>query len=90
MEAKMEVSIASEVDFLLLLLNFGSTAENPVKSRKMKIRLPWELSTIYSEHLRGPGGDDREDEDEDDIEAHEDSLQRLKVSSRGQCCSELI
>jgi transcription initiation protein SPT3 len=44
----------------------------------MKIKLPWELSTIYSEYLGGPGGDGREEEDEDDIEAHADSLQRLK------------
>ena len=53
--------------------------DNPIKSRKMKIKLPWELSTIYSEHLGGLGGDDKEEEDEDDIEAHQDSLQRLKV-----------
>lgn len=54
--------------------------ENPVKSRKMKIKLPWEVSTVYSEHLRPAAGDEAEDEDEDDIEAHEDSLQRLKVN----------
>jgi transcription initiation protein SPT3 len=60
----------------------GKSVDNPIKSRKMKIRLPWELSTIFSEFLSGPGGEDREEEDEDDIEAHEDSLQRLKVDQK--------
>lgn len=54
--------------------------DNPVKSRIAKIKLPWDIQTVYSEHLSAPGagGDEREDEDEDDIEAHQDSLQRLK------------
>ncbi|PWN91177.1 TFIID-18kDa-domain-containing protein [Acaromyces ingoldii] len=54
--------------------------DNPVKSRIAKIRLPWDIQTVYSEHLTAPGGagDEREEEDEDDIEAHQDSLQRLK------------
>jgi hypothetical protein len=80
MGRKMGVSIYTNkntcADELILL----HAVDNPVKSRKIKIKLPWELSTIYSEYLGGPGGDDREEEDEDDIEAHADSLQRLKVS----------
>lgn len=86
MEPKMEVSsysichtIQHKVAYLVSIIM--SIVDNPIKSRKMKIKLPWELSTIYSEYLGGVGGDDREEEDEDDIEAHEDSLQRLKVSS---------
>lgn len=64
----------------LMTLDFPcSSVDNPVRSRKMKIKLPWELSTVYSEHLGGLGGEEREEEDDDDIEAHEDSLQRLKV-----------
>ncbi|CAD6893770.1 unnamed protein product [Tilletia laevis] len=48
------------------------------KTRKLNVKLPWELSTIFSEHLRPSAGDDADEEDEDDIEAHEDSLTRLK------------
>jgi transcription initiation protein SPT3 len=44
----------------------------------MKIKLPWELSTLYSEFVGGIGDEENDEEDEDDIEAHEDSLQRLR------------
>jgi transcription initiation protein SPT3 len=46
------------------------------KAQKITIKLPWELATMYSEVL--PEDDE---EDEDDIEAHEASIQRLKVRS---------
>ena len=46
------------------------------KAQKITIKLPWEIMTIYSDVL--PKTD--EEEDEDDIEAHEASIQRLKVS----------
>ncbi|CBQ67504.1 related to SPT3-general transcriptional adaptor or co-activator [Sporisorium reilianum SRZ2] len=50
-----------------------------VKATKMKIRLPWEISSIYSEHVLAlPNADGDEDEDDDDLEAHEASMQRLK------------
>lgn len=45
------------------------------KAQKITIKLPWEILTIYSEVL--PEDDE---EDEDDIEAHEASVLRLKVS----------
>jgi hypothetical protein len=45
------------------------------KAQKITIKLPWEILTIYSEVL--PQDDE---EDEDDIEAHEASVLRLKVS----------
>lgn len=49
------------------------------KATKMKIRLPWEISSIYSEHILAlPNADGEEEEDDDDIEAHEASMQRLK------------
>lgn len=44
------------------------------KAQKITIKLPWEILTIYSEVL--PQDDE---EDEDDIEAHEASVLRLKV-----------
>jgi transcription initiation protein SPT3 len=40
--------------------------------------LPWEITTIYSEVLRQSGHQSDDEEDEDDIEAHEASIQRLK------------
>lgn len=59
-------------------LDDAGAMDNPMKATKMKIRLPWEISSIYSEYLRPLNGDEAEEEDEDDIEAHEDSMQRLK------------
>lgn len=66
----------------------GAGIDNPIRSRKMKIRLPWEISTVFSEYLHSgiaataaaAQGEDYEEEDEDDIEAHQDSLQRLKAA----------
>ena len=46
------------------------------KAQKITIKLPWEIMTMFSDVL---ATDD--EEDEDDIEAHEASIQRLKV-----CC----
>ena len=44
------------------------------KAQKITIKLPWEIMTMFSDVL---ATDD--EEDEDDIEAHEASIQRLKV-----------
>lgn len=44
------------------------------KAQKITIKLPWEIMTMFSDVL--PTDDE---EDEDDIEAHEASIQRLKV-----------
>ncbi|KAN0066417.1 Transcription initiation protein spt3 [Thecaphora frezii] len=52
--------------------------ENPAKATMKKIRLPWEISTAFSEYLRPLNAGDEEEEDEDDIEAYEDSMQRLR------------
>ena len=49
------------------------------KAQKITIKLPWEITTIYSEVLRQSGHQSDDEEDEDDIEAHEASIQRLKV-----------
>lgn len=49
------------------------------KAQKITIKLPWEITTLYSEVLRQSGREDEDEEDEDDIEAHEASIQRLKV-----------
>lgn len=53
------------------------------------VKLPWELFTPFSDFLRnlpsnssGLNGnrDDEEEEDEDEMQAHQDSMQRLRVS----------
>lgn len=49
------------------------------KAQKITIKLPWEITTLYSEVLRQSGHQSDDEEDEDDIEAHEASIQRLKV-----------
>jgi transcription initiation protein SPT3 len=48
------------------------------KAQKITIKLPWEITTIYSEVLKHSGHQSDDEEDEDDIEAHEASIQRLK------------
>ncbi len=50
------------------------------KAQKITIKLPWEITTIYSEVLKQSGHQSDDEEDEDDIEAHEASIQRLKAS----------
>ena len=61
-------------------------AEALPRSKAKKIRLPWELSTMFSEHLTSGASasaaagimEQEEEDDEDDVEALEDSLQRLR------------
>lgn len=49
------------------------------KTHMVKLRLPWELGTIYSDNLsKMQSGDQEDEDDEDDMEAQEASLQRLK------------
>ncbi|EIN10967.1 TFIID-domain-containing protein [Punctularia strigosozonata HHB-11173 SS5] len=55
------------------VLEDGADDKLTAKAQKITIKLPWELATMYSEVL--PEDDE---EDEDDIEAHEASIQRLK------------
>ena len=52
------------------------------KAQKITIKLPWEITTVFSEILRQSGHQSDDEEDEDDIEAHEASIQRLKVCQR--------
>lgn len=51
------------------------------------VKLPWELLTPFSDFLRSLpnkrgrlGEDEEEDPDEDEMQAHQDSMQRLRVS----------
>lgn len=50
------------------------------KAQKITIKLPWEITTIYSEAVKQSGHQSDDEEDEDDLEAQEASLERLKVS----------
>ncbi|KZV72719.1 TFIID-18kDa-domain-containing protein [Peniophora sp. CONT] len=47
-------------------------------AQKITIKLPWEITTVYSEVLRLAGHQSDDEEDEDDLEAQEASLERLK------------
>jgi transcription initiation protein SPT3 len=60
-------------------LEDGADDKLTAKAQKITIKLPWEITTIYSEVLRLSGHSSDDEEDEDDIEAHEASIQRLKV-----------
>jgi hypothetical protein len=62
-------------------LDWASSDKLTAKAQKITIKLPWEITTIYSEALRQSGHQSDDEEDEDDIEAHEASVQRLKVCS---------
>ncbi|KAG2748378.1 TFIID-18kDa-domain-containing protein [Suillus brevipes Sb2] len=59
-------------------LEDGADEKLTTKAQKITIKLPWDISTIYSEVLRQSGHQSDDEEDEDDIEAHEASIQRLK------------
>ncbi|KAI0920994.1 hypothetical protein AcW1_004883 [Taiwanofungus camphoratus] len=54
-------------------LEDGADEKLTAKAQKITIKLPWEIMTIYSDVLQTD-----DEEDEDDIEAHEASIQRLK------------
>ncbi|KAI0080835.1 TFIID-18kDa-domain-containing protein [Panus rudis PR-1116 ss-1] len=54
-------------------LEDGADDKLASKAQKITIKLPWEITTMYSDVL--PTDDE---EDEDDIEAYEASIQRLK------------
>ncbi|KZP13452.1 TFIID-18kDa-domain-containing protein [Athelia psychrophila] len=56
----------------------GADDKLTAKAQKITIKLPWEITTIYSEVLKNSGHQSDDEEDEDDIEAHEASILRLK------------
>ncbi|CAJ0836709.1 18695_t:CDS:2 [Entrophospora sp. SA101] len=47
---------------------------NAAKARKMKVKLSWELVNSFSEYLNA----DSDEEDEEELDAYNDSVQRLK------------
>ncbi|EJD01344.1 TFIID domain-containing protein [Fomitiporia mediterranea MF3/22] len=59
-------------------LEDGADDKLAAKAQKITVKLPWEITAIYSEVLKQAGHQSDDEEDEDDIEAHEASIQRLK------------
>ncbi|KAJ6469766.1 TFIID-domain-containing protein [Mycena vitilis] len=59
-------------------LEDGGDEKLTTKAQKITTKLPWEITTIYSEVLKQSGHQSDDEEDEDDMEAHEASLMRLK------------
>lgn len=61
-----------------------AAVDGPLRANKRKMKLPWELSSMFSEYPRvstQPGlADEGDEEDEDIIETNEDSLRRLKAA----------
>ncbi|WWD06054.1 hypothetical protein V865_004139 [Kwoniella europaea PYCC6329] len=60
----------------------GADDKAAAKGRKTMMKLPWELLTPFSDYLRTlpskQNRDDDEEDDEDEIQAHQDSMQRLR------------
>ncbi|KAI0068696.1 TFIID-domain-containing protein [Artomyces pyxidatus] len=59
-------------------LEDGADDKLTAKAQKITIKLPWEITTIYSEVLKQSGHQSDDEEDEDDLEAQEAALERLK------------
>ena len=56
--------------------------DTPLRVNKRKMRLPWDLGSIFSEFPRvsGQAVEDAEDDDDDANETNEDSIRRLKAA----------
>jgi hypothetical protein len=67
------------INDMLCLRSVYALDKLTAKAQKITIKLPWEITTLYSEVLRQSGHQSDDEEDEDDIEAHEASIQRLRV-----------
>ncbi|WVQ76885.1 hypothetical protein IAR50_006559 [Cryptococcus sp. DSM 104548] len=57
----------------------GGEDEKGLRGRRQMVKLPWELLTPFTAFLRSiPGKEEDEEEDDDELQAYEDSMQRLK------------
>ena len=71
----------------VLMLECGGLEKAAPKGRRAMPKLPWELLTPFSDFVRGlpsrqsrSGLEEEEEEDEDEMQAYQDSMQRLRVS----------
>ena len=53
--------------------------DTPLRVNKRKMRLPWELSSVFCDYPRA-SQDDADDDDDDVNETNEDSIRRLKAA----------
>ena len=51
-----------------------------LKSRKAMVKLPWDVLTPFQDLLKTIAHEEEDEEDEDEMQAHHDSMQRLRVS----------
>ncbi|KAG1815775.1 transcription initiation factor IID, 18kD subunit-domain-containing protein [Suillus subaureus] len=63
-------------------LEDGADDKLRTKAQKITIKLPWKILTIYSEVLRQSGHQSHDEEDEDNIEAHEQRLKEADDATR--------
>lgn len=60
------------------------TDKSTLKTRKTMVKLPWEVMTPFSDFLKtlptSMNKDEEDDDDDDEIQAHHDSMQRLRGS----------
>lgn len=60
-----------------------TTVDSPIRVNKRKMKLPWELWSMFNDYPRispASAAAEEEDEDEDQTEANEDSMRRLKAA----------
>lgn len=82
------LTLTKQVNAKLSVGSLTQAEKNAIKGRKPIVKLSWELLTPFSEFLRAlPTQQNRaeedDDEDEDELQAHEDIMQRLRVSLLG-------
>lgn len=59
-------------------------ADKAAKTRKTMVKLPWDVLTPFNDVLKTlphrQGREDEDEEDDDEMQAYQDSMQRLRVS----------
>jgi hypothetical protein len=90
-EARVSISLYYNDRSLLTLPHYTLpiTEQNVSKPKKRIIKLSWDIVTIYSDVLKtlsanhpNRHGGHSDDEDDDELEAHEDSVKRLRVGGK--------
>ncbi|KAG9076543.1 Transcription initiation protein spt3 [Ceratobasidium sp. 370] len=74
----VEINTEEDGDGAGTAIDEGQVDEATIKPRKMTVKLPWDIETVYSEVLGAGVNAEDEDEDGDEVEAHEDTIARLR------------